>query len=170
MNRDMVATAFRPAAFIRSKEGRDDFSGLVHHNDKDSQHTAGDFAELLALCGVRASAGYVGDSYDNALAESVNGTHKTERINRHGPWKNDGELNLATARWVHWHNTKRIGERNNCMTPAEIENIWCTDGVDGRKTLKNRFLKPSTKLGTVQLSYLWLSFTANVLLFCQVML
>jgi putative transposase len=136
MNRNMVATAFRMAAFIRSKEGHDDFSGLIHHNDKGSQYTAGDFAELLALCGVRASVGSVGDSYDNALAESTGGTYKTELIKRFGPWKDDGHLRLETARWVHWYNTKRISERNNYMTPAETEKMWYTDGVDGRKTLK----------------------------------
>jgi putative transposase len=85
MNRNMVATAFRMAAFIRWKEGHDYFSGLIHHNDKGSQYTANDFVELLALHGVRASIGSVGDSYDNALAESINGTHKTERIKKLRP-------------------------------------------------------------------------------------
>jgi putative transposase len=109
MNRDMVAAAFRTAVFARAKDGYDDFSNnLIHHNDKGCQYTANDFAELLALCGVRASVGSVGDSYDNALAESVNGLYKTELVKRRGPWKNDGELNLETARWVHWYNTKPI--------------------------------------------------------------
>jgi transposase InsO family protein len=133
----MVAAAFRMAAFSRMKEGRDDFSNLIRHNDEGGQYTSDDFVESLALHGVRASIGSVGDSYDNALAESVNGTYKTELVKRHGPWKSDGELDLATARWVHWYNTKRISERNNYMSPAEIENIWYTEGVDLRKVSKN---------------------------------
>ncbi|MDR2295271.1 MAG: DDE-type integrase/transposase/recombinase [Clostridiales Family XIII bacterium] len=70
MNRNMVAAAFRMAVFSRMKEGRDDFSNLMHHNDKDSQYTSDNFAESLALHGVRASMGSVGDSYDNALARA----------------------------------------------------------------------------------------------------
>jgi transposase InsO family protein len=72
---------------------------------------------------VRASIGSVGDAYDNALAESINGTYKTELIKRFGPWKDDGHLNLETARWVHWYNTKRISQRNNYKTPVEIEKL-----------------------------------------------
>jgi putative transposase len=137
MNRDMVASAFGAAVFTRVKEGHDGLGSLIHHNDKGSQYTADDFVELLALHGVRASVGTVGDSYDNALAESVNGTYKTELIKRFGPWKDDGHLRLETARWVYWYNTKRISERNNYMTPAEIENSWYTKGVDLRKVSKN---------------------------------
>ena len=100
----MVATAFRMGIFTRVNEGVADFSALIHHNDKGSQYTADDFVELLGLHGVRASIGSVGDSYDNALAESVNGTYKTELIKRFGPWKDDGHLKLETAKWVHWYN------------------------------------------------------------------
>jgi putative transposase len=137
MDKKMVAASFKMALFTRVNEGVADFSALIHHNDKGSQYTANDFVELLALHGVRASIGSVGDSFDNALAESVIGTYKTELIKRFGPWKDDRHLNLETARWVHWYNTKRISERNNFKTPIEIERLWYSEGLDERIILKN---------------------------------
>jgi putative transposase len=139
MNRDLVADAFKMAVFNRSREGRDDFSDLIHHNDKGSQYTADDFIELLALHGIRASIGSVGDSYDNALAESVNGGYKTELIRNPmmGPWRDVGQLRLKTAEWVHWHNDSNISERNGWHTPIEIEDMLYNDGVDARKGPKN---------------------------------
>ena len=137
MDKNMVGSAFRRAVFTRVNEGVADFSALIHHNDKGSQYTADDFIELLALHGVRASIGSVGDSFDNALAESINGTYKTELIKRFGPWKDDGHLNLETARWIHWYNTKRISERNNFKTPIEIERLWYSGGLDERIIIKN---------------------------------
>ena len=137
MNKEMVATAFRMAVFTRVNEGVADFSALIHHNDKGSQYTADDFVELLALHGVRASIGSVGDSFDNALAESINGTYKTELIKKFGPWKDDRHLNLETARWIHWYNTKRISERDNFKTPIEIKRLWYIGGLDERIIIKN---------------------------------
>jgi putative transposase len=137
MNNEMVARAFRRGVFTRVNEGMSDFSALIHHNDKGSQYTADDFVELLALHGVRASIGSVGDSYDNALAESINGTYKTELIKRFGPWKDDRHLNLETAKWVHWYNTKRISQRNNFKTPIEVERLWYSEGLDERIIRKN---------------------------------
>jgi putative transposase len=133
MDKKMVASAFGMAVFTRASEGHDDLNNLIHHNDKGRQYTAYDFVELLALYGVRASIGTVGDSYDNALAESINGTYKTELVKRFGPWKDDRHLALETARWIYWYNNKRISERNDYMTPVEIERIWYNDGVDLRK-------------------------------------
>ena len=137
MNEKMVGRAFKMAVFTRLNDGMSDFSDLIHHNDKGSQYTADGFVELLALHGVRASIGSVGDSYDNALAESINGTYKTELIKKLGPWKDDGHLNLETARWVHWYNTKRISQRNNYKTPVEVERLWYSEGIDERIILKN---------------------------------
>jgi putative transposase len=137
MDKNMVAAAFKMGVFTRVNEGAADFSALIHHNDKGSQYTADDFIELLALHGVRASIGSVGDSFDNALAESINGTYKTELIKRFGPWKDNRHLNLETARWVHWYNTKRISQRNNFKTPIEIERLWYSEGLDKRIILKN---------------------------------
>jgi putative transposase len=72
---------------MRAYEGRDDFFKLIHYNDKGSQYTADDFAEMLASHGVQLSIGSVGDSYDNALVESLNGSYKTELVKRLGLWK-----------------------------------------------------------------------------------
>jgi len=80
MNRQMVATAFKRAVFTRVMEGITTFAGLIHHNDKGSQYTSDNFVKLLALHGVKASIGTIGDSFDNALAESINGTLKTELV------------------------------------------------------------------------------------------
>jgi putative transposase len=133
MNGEMVAAAFRMAVHTRMREGHDNLSGLVRHNDKGSRYTADDFFELLALHGVRISIGSVGDPYDNALAETINGLYKTELIKSKGPWKTLEQLNIETARRVHWHNTKCISEYNDRNTPVEIEKIWYSDGMDARK-------------------------------------
>jgi len=138
MSRQMVATAFKKAIFTRANEGHARFSGLIHHNDKGSQYTSDNFVELLALYGVKASIGTVGDSFDNALAETINGTYKTELTKKFGPWKDFGHLNLETARWIHWYNNKRISQRNNYKSPVETERLWYTEGVDNRVVIKPR--------------------------------
>jgi putative transposase len=112
MNKAMVARAFNMAVWNRACKGHDDLSGLIHHNDKGSQYTAEGFVNLLALYGIRASIGTVGDSYDNALAESMNGSYKAELIWNKGPWRSYKELNRATAEWVCWHNESCITEYN----------------------------------------------------------
>jgi putative transposase len=135
MNEKLVADAFRMAVYTRHREGRDDFSDLIHHNDKGSQYTADDFFELLALHDIKASIGTVGDSYDNALAETMNGGYKTELIYNpvKGPWKSLEQLQIETAKWVYWHNSANITEYNSWMTPAECEEMLYTTGKDGRK-------------------------------------
>jgi len=135
MNGKLVQDAFKMAVWCRWREGREDYSGLIHHHDKGSQYTSESFFELLALHGIRASIGSVGDSYDNALAETMFGGYKCTLIhNPHkGPWKSLEQLEIETARWVHWHNTKNITEYNNWKTPEEIEEMLYTTGEDGRK-------------------------------------
>jgi putative transposase len=136
MNKALVASAFKLAVYTRTNDGHDDFSDLAHHNDAGSQYTADDFVSLLALHGVKASIGSVGDSYDNALAESLNGSYKTELIYNPAmgyPWKSLEQLRLATARWVYWHNNSNITEYNNWHTPIEIEEMLYTTGEDARK-------------------------------------
>ena len=136
MTKAMVTRAFKMAIYNRHNEGHDDFSELIHHNDKGSQYSADDFVELLAMHGVRASIGTVGDSYDNALAESMNGSYKTELIKNLGPWKTYEDLNIATAEWVYWHNNKCITEHNNYKSAAWIEEKWYSEKVDLRKKRK----------------------------------
>jgi len=135
MSEKLVADAFEMAVLARALTEADDLAGLIHHNDKGSQYTAEDFCTRLALKGIRASIGSVGDSYDNALAEAINGSYKTELIRnpKKGPWKTLEQLRLETARWVHWHNTKNITEYNNWHTPEEIEEILYTTGEDARR-------------------------------------
>lgn len=141
MNKELVASAFKMAVYNRDSEGRGNLSDLIHHNDKGSQYTAEDFVALLALHGTKASIGTVGDSYDNALAECMNGSYKTELIYNPAmgwPWRSARQLELTTAEWVHWHNNYNISEHNNWHTPAEIEEIIYTTGEDARKGLKSR--------------------------------
>jgi putative transposase len=136
MDRHMVASAFVMALHMRVCLGREDIANLIRHNDKGSQYTANDFIELLARRGVRASVGSVGDSFDNALAETVNGAYKTELVNKFGPWDGYESLNLRTAEWVHWYNNSRISERNGYKTPLEVEEVWYSTGMDIRKFSK----------------------------------
>jgi putative transposase len=137
MTKEMVIAAFTMAVFDRIKEGNGNFNDLIHHNDKGSQYTAADFASLLKHTGIRASIGTVGDSYDNALAESINGAYKTELIKKQRPWKSTNELTLATARWVHWYNNKRINEYCDYHSPVETERMWYDENIDIRKVSKN---------------------------------
>jgi putative transposase len=136
MDRKMVAAAFKTALHMRARSGREDIASLIHHNDKGSQYTADDFIELLARCGVRASVGSVGDSFDNALAETVNGAYKTELVYKFGPWDGYESLNLRTAEWVHWYNNSRISERNGYKTPLQVEEAWYSNRMDTRKLSK----------------------------------
>jgi putative transposase len=132
METDMVAKAFNFAIYNRRQDGKGKFEDLIHHNDKGSQYTSQCFQDLLEAYEIRMSIGSIGDSFDNALAESINGVYKTELIKKHLPWKDYLAVKDATFKWVHWYNYKRISERNNYKTPAEIEELWYTKSVDER--------------------------------------
>ena len=95
--------------------------GLVCHSDAGSQFTSVRYGERLAEIGAVPSIGSVGDSYDNALAESVNGLYKTELIRRRGPWRDVEAVELATLQWVHWFNNDRLHSTLNDIPPAEYE-------------------------------------------------
>ncbi|MFE5672098.1 integrase core domain-containing protein, partial [Agromyces sp. NPDC056523] len=95
--------------------------GLVHHSDAGSQYTSIRYTERLAEAGARPSVGSVGDSYDNALAETVIGLFKTEVIRRRGPWKHLDDVELATLEWVDWFNHRRLHEALGHVPPAEAE-------------------------------------------------
>mgnify|MGYP002722818369 FL=1 len=94
---------------------------LIHHSDRGSQYVSLKYSTALAEAEIRPSVGTVGDSYDNALAETVNGLYKAELIHAQGPWTSVGEVELATLRWVHWWNTKRLHEALDYATPQEVE-------------------------------------------------
>ena len=98
-----------------------DLSGLVHHSDRGVQYLSIRYTERLAEAEAVGSVGSRGDSYDNALAETVNGLYKAELINRHGPWRSVEAVELATARWVHFWNTDRLHSACGDVPPAEFE-------------------------------------------------
>ena len=95
--------------------------GLVHHSDRGSQYVSIRYTERLAEAGVEPSVGSVGDSYDNALAETINGLYKAEVIHRRGPWRNFEAVEYATLEWVDWFNHRRLLEPIGNIPPAEAE-------------------------------------------------
>jgi putative transposase len=101
----------------RPKKG----TGLVHHSDRGSQYVSIKYTGRLLDAGLEPSVGSVGDSYDNALAETINGLYKTEVIHRRGPWRSLETVEFATLEWVDWFNNRRIFEPIGNMPPAEAE-------------------------------------------------
>ena len=101
-----------------------DLEGLVHHSDRGVQYLAIRYTERLADAGAVRSVGSRGDSYDNALAESVIGLYKTELVRKQGPWRSFEQLELATARWVDWYNNRRLHTAIGDMPPAEFEEAY----------------------------------------------
>jgi len=98
--------------------------GLVHHSDRGVQYLSIRYTERLAEAGIEGSVGSVGDSYDNALAESVIGLYKTEVIRRKGPWRGVEAVEFATLDWVDWFNNKRLLEPIGYVPPAEYEKLY----------------------------------------------
>ncbi len=96
-------------------------AGLVHHSDRGTQYVSIRYTERLAEAGIEPSVGSVGDSYDNALAETINGLYKTEVIHRRGPWRSFEAVELATLEWVDWFNNRRLLEPIGNIPPAEAE-------------------------------------------------
>ena len=98
---------------------RDD--GLVHHSNRGSQYLALRYTDRLAEASVQPSVGSVGDSYDNALAETIKGLFKAEVIHRRGPWRGMEAVEFATLEWVDWFNNRRLLEPIGNIPPAEAE-------------------------------------------------
>ena len=96
-------------------------SGLIHHSDRGSQYVAIKYTERLTEAGVEPSVGSVGDSYDNALAETINGLFKAEVIHRRGPWRSVEAVEYATLEWADWFNHRRLLEPIGSIPPAEAE-------------------------------------------------
>ncbi len=94
---------------------------LVHHSDRGSQYVSIKYTERLAEAGIEPSVGSVGDSYDNALAETINGLYKAEIIHRRGPWRSFEAVEFATLEWVDWFNNRRLLEPIGNIPPAEAE-------------------------------------------------
>ena len=95
--------------------------GLVHHSDRGSQYVGIRYTERLAEAGIEPSVGSVGDSYDNALAETINGLYKAEVIHRRGPWRSFETVEFATLTWVDWFNNRRLLQPIGNIPPAEAE-------------------------------------------------
>ena len=99
-------------------------AGLVHHSDRGSQYVSIKYTERLAEAGIEPSVGSVGDSYDNALAETINGLYKAEVIHRRGPWRSFEAVEFATLVWVDWFNHRRLLEPIGNIPPAEAEDRY----------------------------------------------
>ena len=118
MRTDFVLDALEQALYARQPE-RD--GGLIHHSDRGSQVVSIRYSERLSEAGVEPSVGSKGDSYDNALAETINGLYKAELIHRRAPWKTKEAVELATLEWVSWFNNHRLLEPIGYIPPAEAE-------------------------------------------------
>jgi len=99
-------------------------AGLVHHSDRGSQYVSIKYTERLAEAGIEPSVGSVGDSYDNALAETINGLYKAELIHRRGPWRSFEAVEFATLEWVDWFNHRRLLEPIGNIPPAEADDRY----------------------------------------------
>jgi putative transposase len=115
---DLALDALEQALYARSVNAN---AALVHHSDRGSQYLSIRYTERLADAGIEPSVGSVGDSYDNALAESIIGLYKTEVIHRRGPWRHLEAVEFATLEWVHWFNHQRLLEPIGHIPPAELE-------------------------------------------------
>ena len=120
MTTDLPLDALDMALWQRGRAGTD-VRGLIHHSDAGSQYTSIRYVDRLAAAGALPSIGSVGDSYDNALAESVMGLFKTELVRWEGPWRGLDDFELATLGWVGWFNNTRIHSSLDYRTPAEVE-------------------------------------------------
>jgi transposase InsO family protein len=118
MHTDFVLDALEQALYARQPE-RD--ARLIHHSDRGSQYVSIRYSERLAEAGIEPSVGSKGDSYDNALAETINGLYKAELIHRRAPWKTRESVELATLEWVAWFNHHRLMEPLGYIPPAEAE-------------------------------------------------
>ncbi|MGH2652461.1 MAG: IS3 family transposase, partial [Actinomycetota bacterium] len=123
---DLALDALEMAIWRR----KGDLEGLVHHSDRGSQYLAIRYTERLAEAGIEPSVGSAGDSYDNALAETIIGLFKTELVRRRGPWKGLDDVEYATLEWVDWFNHRRLLEPIGHLPPAEFEEAYYRGEVE----------------------------------------
>jgi putative transposase len=126
----LVLDALVMAVTYRARQGVK-VAGLIHHSDAGSEYLSIRYGAELAEAGIAPSVGSVGDSYDNALAESVIGLYKTEVIAHLGPWETPAQVEAATSEWAGWYNTARVMRRTGGRPPAEYEQAW-RDGTLGQ--------------------------------------
>ena len=119
MQTDLILDALEQALWFRGKP-----KGVIHHSDRGSQYLSIRYTERLAEAGFNASVGSVGDSYDNALAETINGLYKAEVIHKDGPWKGLDDVERATLTWVDWFNNRRLLQPIGDVPPVEYEMMY----------------------------------------------
>jgi len=119
MKTELVLDALEQALWARSTHHQ-----LIHHSDRGSQCLSIRYTERLAEVGINASVGTTGDSYDNALAETIIGLYKTEVIHHFGPWKGRDAVEFATLEWVDWFNNRRLLEPIGNILPQEREDEY----------------------------------------------
>lgn len=132
MHTNFVLDALEQALYARQPE-RD--RSLIHHSDRGSQYVSIRYSERLAEAGIEPSVGSKGDSYDNALAETINGLYKAELIHRRAPWKTREALELATLEWVCWFNHHRLLKPIGYIPPAEAEANYYRQLASQAKTI-----------------------------------
>lgn len=118
---DFVLDALEQALYARRPAHQ---GGLIHHSDRGSQYVSIRYTERLGKAGIEPSVGSVGDAYDNALAETINGLYKTEVIRRRRSWKTMEQVELETLKWVDWFNNRRLLEPIGNIPPAEAEEAF----------------------------------------------
>ena len=116
MRAELVLDALEQALWSRSR-----VQGVIHHSDRGSQYLSIRYSERLTEAGAQPSVGSRGDSYDNALAETINGLYKAELIHRQGPWQSFDAVEFATLKWVDWFNNRRLMGPIGNIPPAEAE-------------------------------------------------
>ena len=119
MQTDLILDALEQALWARGKP-----TGIIHHSDRGSQYLSIRYTDRLAEAGFNASVGSVGDSYDNALAETINGIYKAEVIHKDGAWRGLDEVERATLTWVDWFNQRWLLRPIGDLPPAEFEMMY----------------------------------------------
>ena len=119
MKTDFTLDALNQALWARQVD-----HGLIHHSDRGSQYLAFRYSERLTDAGISPSVGTKGDSYDNAMAETLNGLYKAEVIHRRSSWQTIEQVELETLDWVHWYNNHRLMEPLGYVSPAEYEMMY----------------------------------------------
>jgi putative transposase len=123
MSTQLVLDALEQAIWTRQR-ARADLTSVVAHSDRGSQYTSIRYSERLEQAGIAGSVGSVGDSFDNALAETINGLFKTELIKPRGPWRTLEQVEYSTAEWVDWFNHSRLYEYCGDIPPAQLEEAF----------------------------------------------
>ena len=119
-----MKTDFVLDALEQALHARRDRNGLIHHSDRGTQYLSIRYGERLAESGIEPSVGSTGDSYDNALAESINGLYKAEVIHRRGSWRTIEDVEFATLEWVDWFNNRRLLEPIGDIPPIKFEQMY----------------------------------------------